>query len=406
MNKIQATWLQGYVQLKIVGYHPELFFDLCVRHHINAWNIKKIDQTTCTGNIYIKDIKKMRRLRKQTRFKVYFIKKNGLPFLFKQTTNNLPLILGLTASFFLVLFLSNMVWSIDVQGVRPELEKQIRITLNENGVYKGKLKFSIRSVTEMQQLLLDEIPELLWIGVKENGTTYALEGVEKTQISEKEDASPRHIVAAKNGVITDMYVSKGRPMVSVNDYVNKGDILVAGTLSEEEVKKEKNKDQKKRHNQIAATAEIYASTWYESNVTIPIEADYHVLTGETANKYYFNVANFSIPIWGFFEEEYTDQQVEIEKRSIHFFQWKLPIHIIKKEVYEREHVQEKRTKEEVKKIGIEQAKKNLQQQLGSDAEIKKEKILHETAESGKVKLRLYFTVRENIAKIQDLSQGD
>ncbi|WP_182200542.1 sporulation protein YqfD [Paraliobacillus salinarum] len=404
MNHIQATWLQGYVQLKIEGYRPELFFDLCARNQVHVWKIKKINETTCTGHMFIKDLKQMKKLRKQTRYKVYFVKKKGLPFLFKQTTSNRPFILGLIASFFFVLLLSNMVWSIDVQGVRPEIEKQIRTTLNENGVYKGKLKFTIRSVTDMQQLLLDEIPELLWVGVKEKGTTYALEGVEKTQVSETEESSPRHIVAKKNGVITDMYVSKGRPIVSVNDYVKKGDILVAGTLKEEQ--EEESEDKKSKNIYVAAQAEIYANTWYESTVSTPTEADYHVLTGDNKNKYYVTIGNVSFPVWGFFQKDYEDQQIEMEKRPLHFFQWTLPIHIIKMNIHERDHIKEKRTKEEAKQIGIEQAKKNLQLQLGRDSKIIKEKILHETAGNDKVKLRLYFTVKENIAKTQDLSQGD
>ncbi|WP_079708464.1 sporulation protein YqfD [Paraliobacillus ryukyuensis] len=403
MNNIQATWFRGYVQIQVVGYHPELFFDLCVRNNINVWHIKKMDQTHCLGNIYIHDIKNMRKLRKQTRYKISFIEKKGIPFICKRTTANKPFVLGLIASLLLIILLSNMVWKINIEGVRPEIEKQIRTTLDENGIYVGKLKFSIQSVGDMQQLLLDEIPELLWVGVKEQGTTYALEGVEKTQVSEREQPSPHDIIAAKSGVITEMYVSKGRPLVDLNDYVKKGDKLVAADLSQG---KEEAEEDTSNKNQVAAQADIYADTWYESKVTIPLEADYQTLSGEMTSKYFINWGKIALPIWGFFQQEFEQSQAEIEKKSIHFFQWKLPINIIRKDTYEQRHVQEKRTLAEAKTAGISQAKKNLLQQLGREAEIKSEKILHETSENGKVKLRLYFTVKENIAKIQDLSQGD
>lgn len=38
--------------------------------------------------------------------------------------------------------------------------------------------------------------------------------------------------------------------------------------------------------------------------------------------------------------------------------------------------------------------------------LQKKKVLHESEESGKVKLTLYYTVLENIAKKHPLSQGD
>lgn len=402
MNKIQATWFRGFVRIKVVGDYPERFFDLCVRNGIVVWRIQKVDQKSCLGNIFLKDAFKIKALKKKTHYKVFFSKKMGLPFIYHRVIGNKRMILGLIASLFLVLILSNMVWRIDIKGVRPELEKQIRTTLNENGVYIGKLKFSIRSVDEMQQLLLDEIPELLWVGVKEKGTTYALEGVTKTQVSKQEMSDAHDIVAAKNGVITKMYVSKGKPMVEINDYVKKGDLLVSGTLkSIDELEQE---DIEKY--QVAAEAEIIANTWYESSVNIALDADYQTLTGESNRKYYLNIGKLVIPIWGFFQEEFETEQMEAEKRSIDFFQWSLPIHVIKKDSYEKTSVKVQRTEEEATQVGIQQAKTTLQQQLGHKGEIIDEKILHETTENGKVKLRLYFTVQEDIAKIQDLSQGD
>ncbi|WP_188618802.1 sporulation protein YqfD [Paraliobacillus quinghaiensis] len=403
MKQVQGTWLRGYITIQVIGYHPELFFDLCTRHEIDVWQIKKVDQTTCVGNIFIKDIIKTKQIRKQTRYKLRFVRKTGLPFAWKKVNKRKPLLIGFIVSLFFITLLSNMVWKIEVAGVRPEIEKQIRTTLSENGVYPGMLKFSIDSPSNLQKKILDNIPELLWVGVTEKGTTYSLEGVEKTSVSEQESRGPSNIVAAKDGVIVDMYVAKGKPMASVNDYVKKGDILVAGDLSNTDSEDD---DEEKTHNKIAVEAEIYANTWYESTITVPLQANYKVLTGNVNRKYYLNLADLNLPIWGFFQETYKEEQVEVEQKSIHFFQWELPISFVKKSIFESEQITEKRSRKNAREVGIKQAKTQLQQTLGHEAEITNEKILHEASENGKVKLDLYFTVKENIVKIQDLSQGD
>ncbi|WP_337020494.1 sporulation protein YqfD [Oceanobacillus massiliensis] len=50
--------------------------------------------------------------------------------------------------------------------------------------------------------------------------------------------------------------------------------------------------------------------------------------------------------------------------------------------------------------------KQLQNELGTDAKILSEKVLHETMEHGKVKLNLYISVEENIVKHEPIDQGD
>ncbi|WP_117169187.1 sporulation protein YqfD [Paraliobacillus sediminis] len=409
MKQEQGTWIRGYLTIYVIGSRPELFLDLCARNEVYVWDIHRIDDQTCVANVFLKDILKIKHIRKKTRYKVQFIKKTGLPFTWKKLKNRKALLFGLILSILFVFFLSNMVWKIEIEGVRPEIEKQIRTSLRSNGVYPGVLKFSVDSPSKLQRLVLDNNPELLWVGVKEKGTTYTLEGVEKTTVSEQEVKSPSNIVANKNGVIVDMYVSKGKPLVKINDFVEKGDILVAGdltTLDAVDEEKEGEESDKEGKYRIAAEAEVYANTWYESTITVPMDVTYQSITGEVNNKYYLGGNNKKLPIWGFFQKEYQNSQVEEQQNSIYFFQWELPIYLYKKEVYQVEEVVEKRSVKQARELGIRQAKIDLQETVGQAAEITTEKILHEASENGKVKLELYFTVKENIAKIQDLSQGD
>ncbi|MDL4841503.1 sporulation protein YqfD [Aquibacillus rhizosphaerae] len=408
MRHTQGVFFTGYVTIKVMGYHPELFFDLCARNNITVWNIKKLSDTECKGNIKLKDLSSVTSLRRNTIYKISFIEKNGLPFLTAKILFKRPLVIGLLLSILFVFFLSNIVWDVKVKGVHPELEKRIITELNKYGIQPGALKLKIGSPGEIQQQLLNDIPELLWVGVTEKGTTYHLEGVEKTVVEEKEEHGPRNLVASKEGVIVDMFVSKGQPLVNVNDFVEKGDILVSGVLGKEKNDKENDKeeDEESDENMVEAEAEIIAKTWYETEVNIPIKANYEVLTGENKKKYYLRFGDFLLPIWGFLNPEYENTEVESTQKTLNFLKWELPISFVKQKIQEKELVNETRTTKEARTEAIKQATKDLQKDLGHEAEISFENVLHERIDNGKVKLSLYFTVLEDITKPQPLSQGD
>src|SRR5699024_9771076 len=146
----------------------------------------------------------------------------------------------------------------------------------------------------------DDIPELLWVGVDQKGTTFFLEGVEKIVVKEEEADEPRNLVAAKKGVIQNMYVSKGVPQVAVHDYVQPGDLLVSGVLGEnEEADDEEREEAEQPLEYVAAEGEVIANTWYEVTVNAPLLVNEEVLTGNQKQKYFIQFGNFQIPVWGF-----------------------------------------------------------------------------------------------------------
>ncbi|WP_077621467.1 sporulation protein YqfD [Sediminibacillus massiliensis] len=396
MKQTQSVFFTGYVTIKVTGHHPELFFDLCAREGITVWNVKKISETACIGNVSLNELSTIRILRRKTVYKLAFIRRNGLPFLINRTLRKKQMVAGILLSAMFIAFLSNIVWDVQVEGVPMEIENKIMESLDEHGIHRGAMKFSIDTPGEIQKKLLDDIPELLWVGVTEKGTTYQLEGVEKTIIEEKEEQGPRNIVASKKGVIVDMFVAKGQPKVKVNDVVKKGDLLVSGILGEEDEEQEL----------VTAEGEIIAETWYESNINIPLEAKYDVLTGSREKKYYLKMGKWDIPIWGFKYPDFGEVYRETTEKPFYFLNWTLPLSLVTESIQEKETIQVKRNKQTAIETAIEQASRELQEKLGKEAEISFQKVLHERIESGKVKLILYFKVKENIAKIQPISQGD
>lgn len=397
MKQIQGSFLTGYITILVEGTNPELFLQQCVDHGIVVWNMNKNSEVACLANIRQKDEQKVMELVNDLSFSITITKRNGLPFIVKKLSGRKEILFSIIICLMLILYLSNIVWDIKIKGVPKDIEKQITKQLSVYGVHTGALGFSLDSPSIVQQKLLHDIPELLWVGVEKKGTTFQIEVVEKTIVEKKEVNGPSNLVATKKGVISYMYVSKGMPKVKVNDFVEPGDLLVSGNISDEK---------KKKTSLVEAEGEIVARTWYEVSVTIPLVAGYQELTGEKDKKLSIEFGDFQIPLWGFGSSKFKHIQKDVNRTPLHFFKWELPITINESIQHEKTYRTEKRTKEEAIEIGNKQAKNELLLNLEKSAKVISEKVLHDSADNGKVKLLLYLTVEENIAKSVPINQGD
>src|SRR5690625_4851464 len=178
------------------------------------------------GDIYLSDIRKIRKIRRKTRYKVTFVQKRGLPFFLKKLKTQYHMVLTFILASLFFLYLTQSIWFIDIEGVSAEIESDLRATLSQQGIKRGKLKLLMDKPYQIQSQLLTEHPDLLWVGINSNGITYHLEVITKKQPAERKKTERTHLYAKKDGVIREMFVAKGRPLVGVNDFVRKGQLLV------------------------------------------------------------------------------------------------------------------------------------------------------------------------------------
>lgn len=400
MKRVQGSFFTGYVTVEVRGEHPERFFQLCMDElQIVVWDIQRESLTSCKGKMRLRDIKHIRHIRKNTHYKITFIERSGYPFIWRQWMKKKHIVLSVVLSFFLVFALSNIIWSIQVTGVSSDVEEKIIQALHDEQVKKGNWMFSVGTPSHIQHTLMEEVPELLWVGVEKKGTSFLLEGIEKKRVELIEDEAPRNLIASKKGVITYMHVSKGEPLVRVNDAVEKGDILVSGLI-------ERADEDDEERTTVVSEGEVIAETWYEVDVTVPLESRIEKVTGEQMNRWYVHVASLPIRLWGWKDPPYEDVFIEEDQQPLYFLQWKTPFSISKITMHEKRPITETYTKDEAILIAIEQVHKDIRMQLGQGAIIKDEKVLHETEESGKVSVQLLITVEEDIVDTEPLLQGD
>nr|WP_302328505.1 sporulation protein YqfD [Salirhabdus salicampi] len=403
-------FFKGYVTIYIKGRRPELFLNMLMKENIFIWDVQHVNGNMCKGKVYIKDVRKLKQIRRNTHFKISFEGKFGIPFFFARMRTHRPVALGITLACLLILFVSNMVWNVKVVGVNEEIRHEIELELNKYGLKEGTLKYRVDPLEHIERSLIRDIKDLMWVGIEKRGTTYIVQGVEKTVVDQTEEKSPQHLVAAKDGEIIQMMVESGQPVVKVHQIVKKGDILVSGIIgeqkneNEDKEKDDKEEEQKKEADQkIRAEGEIIAETWYQSEVTVPMTAHHETLTGNKDRHYKLRLGKVTVPIWGIFKEDYTETYSITEETTLHFFRWKLPINVVSETMFEKRTIEEQRSEKEAVEKGIEQAKRELSNQLDTDARIVYEKVLHQSRENDKVKLHVFMRVHENIAKPQPIN---
>lgn len=395
MKNQWTNYFSGYVKIKVTGKLIEPFLNHCVRENVMIWNLERKGSNTVVGYLMLEDIHKLRRIVRRSDCKLKFIGRRGLPFLFKKMIKNSGFIIGIMIAFFITLLLSNMVWNINITGANPKIEHDIRNELSDMGIKRGKLQFQLPDNDDIQNELMDRLSAITWVGVRLNGTTYHLEVVEKKNVEKSELLSPRHLVAKKKAVIYDYFIEQGQPMIKVNDFVKKGQVLVSGIIGKEG-----------KTEIIASKGEVFGEIWYKSEVTIPLETLFNVYTGEYKTKYFIDLFGITVPIWGLGNNEFSKFQIENREKRIQFLKWSLPIIYKQQIIREKEEHVRKYNQEQAVSVGKKIAREELKAKLGEDVVIKGENVLHQSTENGKVKLTLQYQVIEDIALPQPIIQGD
>lgn len=385
----------GFVEVKASGKGTERLINELIRQGVSVWDIRRTAPGILVFCMDVKEISNLRKAVRKNECKVTFVKGSGGPFFIKRLIKNSGFVFGFLAFLITIFVLSNMVWGIEVHEASPDTEHAIRKELDKMGIKKGKLQFLLFDVDEIQKQLGDKIDVLTWVGVDLKGTTYHFQVVEKETPEEVKTFSPQHLVAKKKAVIKKMLVEKGKPIVSINDYVTKGQLLVSGLIGKED-----------KPQIVPAIGKVIGETWYKATVEVPLKTNFSVFNGDESTRHSIAVGSLSIPVWGFKNPDYPDYVTETTSAPFYFLQWKMPISYKTQTSRSKEDLVREYTKSDAVKEARKMAKASLEKELPEDAEIIGEKILHQSIDNGKVILSIHYQVIENIAIGQPIIQGD
>ncbi len=377
-------WMQyvkGYVFIKVWGYSPERFLNLCGNHNILLWDIENHGDYY-TMKVSVKAFFAMKTLLRKTGTRASVLERYGLPFFVPKIKKRKIFVLGMLACLFFWMTTARYIWDIDIEGNYSLTEDVLLDYLESQGVHTAMKKQDL-AIEELEMQLREEYDVITWVSLKIDGTTLKIQMTENEmpeldQMSQSDgEVVKKDIVAAKAGSIVYMITRKGVPQVAVGDVVEKGQILVNGAVPVY------NEDETiRKYQYYEADADIIIS--YPKTVLVEKSIAYQEKEYSGNEK--------QIRFWGFGEKEYDFEFGKIryqtydiigEKKQIKLLEHLyLPVYYGTKTVKEYTVVEKKHTETEMKQIMEEEWKK----------------ILHTLEEKGVQITRKNVTIKKNREK--------
>ncbi|MGP4072516.1 sporulation protein YqfD [Piscibacillus sp. B03] len=384
---ISKSFLNGYVDVTISGRYPDLLIRHLHKQGVSFYNLEKLDASTVTVRMKYSDAFKLRSIRKDFRCKVKFHKRGGVPHYYQKRSKFFPILLSIVLVIGFIFVLSNMIWKVEINGGSPEVRYEVEELIETLGMNRGSFIQSMESISSIEREIMNKIEEVSYVGIKRTGTSFHIMIEENNNNNIKEQNKPSNLVATNSGTIQKIYVSNGRPLVRINDVVQKGDVLVTGRLDDE--------------NEVYtySEGEVVAEVWYNITGTINLANEKKDLIDDVKTNYGLGVGNRS---W--FMNKSNEQRLLFEEsKPIYFLVWKTPLSIDKKYYYPEDTSVETFEDEQIIDEVIEE---QLKRKLGQSVEVLYQKILHQEKDSDKVKLEMFVKVLEDITEEQIINQGD
>lgn len=387
MRNTLRAWMEGHVTVTIRGKRLERLINLAVRDGLDIWNIRRLGPETGQCDIVIRDFFRLRKILRETGCKVHVERRTGLPFWFVVMRRRSGFVLGALLFFFGLYMLSGIVWSVEVVGNQRIPEAAVLEAAHKVGLKEGAWKFRLKNPHTLSRELHRLLPETSWVIVDIHGIKAKVTVVEKTEMEKKKAVGPQHLVARKRAVIHRVLAESGKVLVSPNQFVEKGQVLVSGILGTEQ-----------RQGLTAAKGKVEGEVWYISEVSIPLVRTTYEYTGERQKRFSLLAGSYAIQVWPFVLEPFDRYEVEEETVMLGYKQFQVPIGIKQETLLRMEKRVSRRTVEEAIGMAKVFARRDLLAKAGEDARIKDEKVLHVKEENGKVYLKIHYAVIENIAQ--------
>ena len=336
-------FLRGYLRIRVWGYSPERFMNLCCNHNILLWDIEKCSEDSYNMNISLNGYFQIRPFVRKTGTKVAVLSKFGLPFFIPHLKLHSFFLIGIVGTFLFLFWTTGYVWKIEMTGNNELQTKELMDFLEERDIKIGSKKNIVR-VEELEKAIRTEFPNITWTSVQLEGTKLWIQIKENDKILTVEEKTKEacDLVAEKDGIITSIITRNGVPMVKAGDEVKAGDILVSGR-----VPIYNDAGEVINYQLYAADADVYLECSYQFQATMPISYILHDYTGKEYKSIYLKLFDKEISFPDYREKENCDV-TENRKQLEALDQWFLPFFYGIASYTEYNPVKAKYTKEEVK----------------------------------------------------------
>ena len=224
-------FLRGFYKIKLSGYSPERFFNLCRINGIVLWDIISVqDYFEC--KIKHGDYKKINAFLEKTRVEAVILEEFGLPFFMHKNRKRKIFFAGIVITLVFLYGMTFFIWSFSFEGNETISDDILLRFVNELDVDYGTRKDKI-DIQRLEEKIREYFDSISWVSVRILGTKLVVNVKENyiPQITDTKDEIVRDdIYAGTDGIIVSMITRKGVPKVKVLDEVKVGDMLVSGEI--------------------------------------------------------------------------------------------------------------------------------------------------------------------------------
>ena len=252
-------YLYGYVRVRLTGYSPERFLNLCKAHHIEIWDLQ--NQGGCYEmNVSIRDFRRLKPLRRKTKAHLLVTERQGLPLFLHRYRNRKMFVAGILLCIALLYTMSLFIWNIHIEGNYSRTTNVILDYLESEHIVHGMKKSQV-DCKEIQSMIRIQFPDIIWVSAEIKGTRLLIrirENMDSMPVTEEaKSEEPQDITAAREGIITSVLVRSGVSQIQVGDEVEQGQLLVQGRIDILN-----DSGEVAGYQYTAADADVYARTTY------------------------------------------------------------------------------------------------------------------------------------------------
>ena len=250
--------LRGYTRLRVTGGAPQWCLNRLTAERIPFWGTEFIDPFTLEVNVYSRDAAAAQNAAQRAMCDAETIAVRGFRSRYYGLLRR-PVLLAFTALAILcALIVPNRVWFLCVEGNENIPSEKILRAVRDAGVGIGVYGPNVKPQL-IRYRVLNDIPELLWLTVTQNGASAVVTVREKDPkpLGAPRDAM-RNMVAIRGGLITDISVLEGNAAVEKGKIVLPGELLISGVI-----------DLGSKFRVCCADGEVFARTWREIGAVTP-----------------------------------------------------------------------------------------------------------------------------------------
>lgn len=352
------------------------------------------------AQVQIKDFAKLRRAARVTHTRVRILAKYGWPFVAARWWRRKSLLAGILIIGITLASLSQMVLSISVSGNTTIPSQQIFDSAEKLGL-KTWIWQSEVDLPKVSKALVEQFPDAAWIGIDRQGTRVEIKVVQKIRPQVPGEAGS--LVASKAGLIQELMVIQGTPIVHEGETVKAGQVLIKAPAVIENASAKQKPDAVSKPKQSipqpvpAAKGFARGRVWYSSEATIPLVEDKVEESGRIAKgwgiKFGSRVIMVTTP-----ESPYPQVNQEVKNHSwLIWRNWRFPVEVVSINYKELSTVHLERTQAEARSVAEELARADVHEKITPGAHILEETVRVLPQSGGVERVRVEVEAYEDLA---------